>query len=360
MSAFNHDGVIERVRAPVALDYDTPRTHVRPKQNRLAVLWAGPGNTGDPEMAFRFKLNDTLDEGARRVALEQIARARSALDTGVEGASAVHESRKCLKRCRALLRLVRPGIGHRNFRTLNHLLRSIAAELSPARDAEILGDTLTKLIPHAPPEAEAALQRLRSALDKDQKPAKSASAATTRRAIAGLDAAAHAFTNLKFKRGNFAHVEEGLAAEMRNARRQFIRAYAGDSEEAFHDWRKAAQRHWRHMQLLVRAAPSTFEARIDLARELSQVLGENQDLAILRARVAALPKEVLDPLDAHQIIELIEDREHALRVAAAPLGAKLFAGRPGRFATRTRAIWTAAARRDKRIRKATPNATVSV
>ena len=56
-------------------------------------------------------------------------------------------------------------------------------------------------------------------------------------------------------------------------------------DEAFHEWRKGAQAHWRQMTLLARAWPEYLGARASEARTLSQLLGDDHDLAMLVAFV---------------------------------------------------------------------------
>lgn len=344
MTMFNHDDELERVRPLEVLDYDIHPLHgSSPDACSPSRDGPDPCDFSDPEMAYRFKFNERLEEGARRILEEQIARAKGALVAGVEGASAVHETRKCIKRSRSLLRLIRPGLGTSAFRSLDNLFRSIANELSASRDAEILTETLQKLAPYATAEQALSIERLTAALGQDRRPKKAAKSAATKRALAGLKAADHAVSQLAIRGDGFAALEKGLAAEMQKARQQFVKAYAGDNEEVFHDWRKAAQRHWRHMQLLVRSNPGEFEERIAVARALSQVLGENQDLAILREHIEAAPKDGLAPEDLECLGQLISSREQALREAAAPLGAKLFADRPTRFAKRACGLWRTAA-----------------
>jgi hypothetical protein len=61
---------------------------------------------------------------------------------------------------------------------------------------------------------------------------------------------------------------DGLEKVYRKARRAFAVAYAEPDDEAFHEWRKAVQQHWRHMALIANAWPDAMKAREALAREL--------------------------------------------------------------------------------------------
>ena len=96
-------------------------------------------------MAFRFKLGEPFEEGVRRIAVEQIERAQNELQAKGDHAVAVHETRKALKRLRALLRLVRPAMGDDVFKQENAQLREIGLSLSGARDRHVLLETVNKL-----------------------------------------------------------------------------------------------------------------------------------------------------------------------------------------------------------------------
>ena len=96
-------------------------------------------------MAFRFKLNEPVEKGFRRIGLEQIERAERQLSASESLEVATHETRKSLKRVRALLRLARPGLGDTVYRAENARFRDIGALLSSARDSDVLLETVTKL-----------------------------------------------------------------------------------------------------------------------------------------------------------------------------------------------------------------------
>ena len=67
-------------------------------------------------MTYRFKLQEPIAEGVRRIGLEQIDIAAAKLASKDDIAAAIHDARRCLKRLRALLRLVRPGLAEAAYR----------------------------------------------------------------------------------------------------------------------------------------------------------------------------------------------------------------------------------------------------
>lgn len=289
-------------------------------------------------MAFRFKLGEPFDEGARRIAVEQIERAQSLLSEDRDHAVAIHETRKSLKRLRALLRLIRPAMGESTFKDENAQLRDIGLSLSGARDRYVLLETLTKL------EAAVGLGR-RGLADTLRQAIAAANGQgaplTMQQAHARLAEAKKRLSNLEIAGSGFDVVGAGLERSYRRARRAFAAAYEQPSDELFHEWRKGAQAHWRQMTLLGRGWPDLLGARALEARVLSQLLGDDHDLALLVAFVhsdaAGLGEE-----QAALVEKAARKRQAELREVARPHGERLFAESPKRLRRSVNAYWDAA------------------
>jgi hypothetical protein len=132
-----------------------------------------------------------------------------------------------------------------------------------------------------------------------------------------------------------------LEASYRRARRAFRQAYVEFTDEAFHEWRKGAQAHWRHMLLLTRAWPGALAARASEARGLSQILGDDHDLALLVGFVRSEAGARLGA-DAAVIEKLARRRQQELRGIAHPKGLRLFAESPKTLHRSIAAYWEAA------------------
>jgi CHAD domain-containing protein len=96
-------------------------------------------------MAYRLKLKAHLALEVRRIALEQIEIARTALARPDDRAAAVHDARRSLKRLRAMLRLVRPALGETWFKQSNRQLADLGQRLSRSRDLDVMVVTVSKL-----------------------------------------------------------------------------------------------------------------------------------------------------------------------------------------------------------------------
>lgn len=292
-------------------------------------------------MAYRFKISESPQHALRRVGLDQINRAAKALAKSTDQNHAIHETRKCLKRIRALLRLVRPGLDDDVFQVENQRYRGLGRMLSPARDAHVLSVTLLTLEPFADGEAALAIADLKTRLASSGL-ATPLSAEIIETAREQLQAAKLAMAELTVGGRGLTPVEHGLRDCYRMGVRRLERAYRSGSDEAFHDWRKSVQLHWRHMALLSRAWPDMFAARVEAARRLSQLLGESQDLSVLATYLDTHAKESANDAGARSLLCLTRNRQGMLLDAARPRGELLFSSSPKALAHCVTNCWQAA------------------
>ena len=110
-------------------------------------------------MSRNYRLRDghPLDEEIRRAAIGRAGHALEALreDLAEEPEKAVHTARKDLKKLRSLLRLVRPGLGEETYSPANDELRAAGHALGGIRDADVMLETLEKVIEDSGELAEA-------------------------------------------------------------------------------------------------------------------------------------------------------------------------------------------------------------
>jgi CHAD domain-containing protein len=286
-----------------------------------------------------------MSDALRRVALAELEYAQSALSAASDRHGGVHSARKCLKRLRALLALIRPGLPEPVFANLSEKLRSIALGLAPARDAHALIDAIDKLVADASSEPDMApIHSLRGWLSKRRQAAeRNLEGRAASEATRGLAELKPAFAGLAVYPDNFHSVAEGLRLRYRATRKAFGLAFATGTDKDFHDWRKGVQHHWRHMQLLAPCWPSELTARVEAARSLSQLLGDDHDIALLRQLVST-PTMVFGSLeDTALFLKRCRRRQKALRREAKAQGERLFVERSRPFVERIEAYWLAVA-----------------
>lgn len=293
-------------------------------------------------MAYRFKLTETFVDGVRRIGHEQIDRALAQIDEAPV-ATAVHETRKALKRLRALVRLVRPGLGEQAFTRHNARLRDIGRMLSGSRDRTVMIATLAELAgrePHLADAAAALQQQLAEATDNGQGEEPGGQLSQARKALAK---ARRDWGALRLESDGFAPLAKGLEKTFERCAAGMAAAYSSQDDADFHAWRKSIQQHWRQMRLVGNAWPEYFEARAAQARELSELLGAAQDLSVLIAYVDAGADHRVDPRALAGLRNAAIKRQRLLREAARPRGARLCAEGPGGFARRAAVYWETAA-----------------
>jgi hypothetical protein len=228
-------------------------------------------------------------------------------------------------------------------------LRDIAALLSETRDNHVLLETIAKLEAR---KADAPLMNLKrlafaggSARGTVEDPGRTAAA------LAGLRAVDEQFAKISIEPANFSTLRRGYERTYMHARRAITGAYKQNASSAFHELRKDIQLHWRHTQLLSRAWPELMEAHAAAARELSQILGDDHDLAVLELFLARAPKGEIGKMEAKLLRKAIRERQNELRELAIPRLQRLFAERPTEMGRRIECQWKAA----KRFREDKPS-----
>lgn len=299
-------------------------------------------------MAYRLSIDDDVATSVRGCAREQLAGAVQRLERAEEDpVVAVHEARKHLKKTRALLRLARPATGTRAYRRENDALREIGLALSGTRDADVLVQTADALARHAAGRLPAdTFAQLRDALAAEAADGRGpAGAAGGGRAAPVFDSVIEALraAELRVERwplddAGWKHVLAGATRAYERGGRAFAEARAEPTPERLHAWRKRAKDLWYHQRLLAPAWPGVLDAQAEEAHVLTELLGDDHDLAVLAERLAA--DENAAPLgpavDAQraELLALVAHRSDELRAEAVRLGRRVYAESPKAFAHR--------------------------
>jgi CHAD domain-containing protein len=115
------------------------------------------------------------------------------------------------------------------------------------------------------------------------------------------------------------------------------RASADSSDENVHQWRKRAKDLWYQLRIVRDAWPALLGETIDQAHELTDLLGDHHDLAVLADDLRS--RGDLDDRGAFE--DAIEKRQHELLGAALGIGRRLYAEKPKAFKRRIKRYWRA-------------------
>ncbi len=303
-------------------------------------------------MAYRLKLKEPLDDGLRRIADAQITRAIAHMEAAVERTS-IHETRKCLKRTRALLRFFRPTIGDTSFKYLNSTLRDIGQSLSERRDTDVMVQTVAGLVQSAGLKPTAAAQLNRAILkSRMNQLGLGWQAHNSQRTISDLLSVREAIDTVVCADAGGTIATSGIARCLDTARETFDAAFEDGEDEALHEWRKAVQIHWRHMQLVSTSWLAFCDARIVEARTISALVGTYRDLSLLSDHITGDQNVVrtsetgalnLKPALQRTVTDLIDAQKKPLRAKAKLHGERLLAEGTKGLCQRLMVYWTAAA-----------------
>ncbi len=337
--------------------------------------------------AYRFLPGETLAEGFSRILAGQIRKARKHLATHSDAVRSVHETRKALKRIRALLALCRPALGDKAYRTENARFRDIARLLATSRDQAVLRSSIAilrqrlindessetavaspldgvKLDPRLARHADAGLAALFEDMELQEEemrnsarqPGGASKSGPLGEAIAALAEAADRQPEPASQMSASEEVRiitMAYSAGYRNCyalgRREMRAAFASADDECFHEWRKAVQLHWRQSVLLSTPWPALMRARAEAARELSQIIGQDHDLAVLAVYAAGKPIQVLTDKRRAAVLKTIERCQTSLRGEAKKIGSVLYAQKPAEIQSMIDCTWTASCDKDGRL-----------
>ncbi|UEX77815.1 CHAD domain-containing protein [Sediminicurvatus halobius] len=291
-------------------------------------------------MAFRFQRSESVPGGVRRLVRERIDDARRRLQaTGEARHEGIHEARKRIKEIRALLRLVRFALGDR-FAVENRWYRDTARGLSAARDAQAVVESWDKLVAARGQELDAGLaqdtrERLLARRDDAAGVTDTAPVTAT---LEGLLAARERIARWPLNGGGFAALSPGLERSYRQGRREMRLALAGGGVAAHHEWRKRVKDLWYHTRLLEPVWPALMVPRRQALKALSDTLGDDHDLAVLDALLAAEPV-LVGGGDGEAVHAAIARQQSRLQAEAARLGTLLYAEKPGAYTRRLGVYW---------------------
>jgi CHAD domain-containing protein len=295
--------------------------------------------------AYRLQPTEPTPDGVRRIARGQIDLAHEELTGDGHGdiGDAVHETRKAFKRLRALVRLARDELGDEVYRRENTTFRDAGRALSGVRDAAVLVATLDDVIARYAGElAIGTFRGLHDALADEARTAHDAiegDQGAVDGVIATLDAARDRVAGwpLPDNEADVAILAPGFKRIYRRGRRALAAAEDDTGTESLHEVRKRAKDLWHAAQVLRPADRKKLKKLGRRAHDLSDVVGEDHDLAVLLEAARQRP-HALATGERGLLVALVGRRRAELQRTALKQGRKLYARKPRKLAKLIRGV----------------------
>jgi CHAD domain-containing protein len=300
-------------------------------------------------MALELNTQDSVPKGIRKIVCKRIDKALAMLNGKSRAVTdkAVHDVRKRFKEIRGTLRLVRDELGEKIFRKENRTYRDAARPLSEMRDSKVMVDTLDNLLGHFQGRVKARefaplrrklLQRRREIRKK---------VLSEDRAVPGIlkeiRQAKKRVKNWPLEHCGWNAVGTGLERVYAQGRKSMSAVRQNPTDETFHEWRKRTKDLRYELELLAPVWRETVAPMAEQAKHLTELLGDDHDLAVLRTLALELNQD--SPLDNELLLALINERRSALQREASELGDKIYAEGEKGFIKRLKGYWKA--ERDK-------------
>jgi len=279
--------------------------------------------------SLRLRSKEPLAKGVRRIARGQIDATCLVLQGSEEPHKAIHEARKALKKIRAILRLVAPEFGRKQFRAERLPFQDAARLLAPLRDADVRVASLDALIQRGKLEP-GDFSKVRGELEAAAARLARGAARPKRRSVEILRLARG-----RVRRWPLGDLEwKNLVKEIRRVYRKgktCLELYQREqTPETFHAWRKRVKELWYHLRIVRALLPEAVAKQIALFGEIGEIAGNARDLVMLRETLSVRKTDVETAL----LIGEIDVRLPELQQAATERGVQLYAEKPGVFAKR--------------------------
>jgi len=301
-------------------------------------------------MGFHFERDEPIDVGVRRIANERLLRLRETIASATTDAPShddenlrldevVHRVRTTCKELRGLLRLVEEPLDD-EFDAANGALRRAGREVEVARERDALLACHDELVHALPPAVVDALTPLRDEFvcapgterDFDAR-------AALQRSDEHLASVAARVADWPLAGADLEIVAPGFERSYARARRAERAARRVEDGEPRHEWRKRAKVHWYHLRLFRPVWPALFESLAGEAKRLTEALGLERDLSLLKAHIEARPSDASEIPSAY-LDELATRRERAVS-RAGRIGRRLFASDRRTMREQLDALWRA-------------------
>ena len=290
-------------------------------------------------MTLRLAKTEAMYRGIRRTSVELLDQARVTLSRFDDSPDrSTHRIRRCMKKMRAIVRLVRVDLGRERYRFENRRYRDLARRFSSLRSHAVFVATLDRLDIDGLSEEEARhFARGREELARRHEEARAGGRAAKpnperlAEVAEVVDLARRRAESWPLEGDGSLAIRKGLHRTHRKGRDRLRSVQADPSPQRLHDWRKWVKYLWYQSRILRPHGSDAVPPMIERLDRLQKILGGHNDLAELARHLRENPEAFGGKQGVKALLARIEPRRHALRVAAIEVGGHLYREEPSLF-----------------------------
>jgi CHAD domain-containing protein len=313
-------------------------------------------------MAFRFDIQEPFLNAIPRIARERIGSVIESLGEKPQpGAEAIHDARKNLKSLRALLRLARGAINDSTRLSENARFRDAGRALSAVRDPQALLEALVNVRKRLHSELGSSKAKQASVdafVGKIEREIESTllnglPRGLVRKIVRELreakQRAAHLFEDVAPGTGIEweSYIAVGLKRTYRKGKNlvwQFdLMGHDKAEDPDWHELRKCAKALGYQLRLLKPIWPGMIDASIEEIDQLTDRLGDANDLAILGKKILDQPYHPSESKDSGEsrriFLQSLDRRKRKLHAEAFEIARLIYAEKTGQFERRLAGYW---------------------
>ena len=294
-------------------------------------------------MALEMGPNESVRKAVRRIVRKQLDRILEALERPGDHDEAVHEIRQRFKKVRAVLRLLRDELGEKTYRQQNACFRDAAQPLAELRDAMVLLKALDSVTERAAGKTSASrLAEVRKVLQADLDAARQKVLEDKEifaRVRQTVEEARRRLKKWTISHRGWSAMRPGLRRVYKSCRFAYAAACADATMENLHEWRKQAKYFWHQLQLLQPIFPREMQDLTEQTHKLTQLLGDDHDLAVLRVKVTADSARLRGDNSLEGMLAALDSRRRELQEEAFSMADQVHGEKPKAFMCRLKDYW---------------------
>jgi CHAD domain-containing protein len=295
-----------------------------------------------PSKQFEIKKRETFGQGIHRL-LEQLNEETARLIVpGSRVHLSIHESRKNIKKIRAVLRLIRHEIGEEKYREFNAFYSESGQQVAMLRDDTSIIELLEnfKMAIKSPALKKVIQKSIRLTIKKREKEfAEFHKNKNDIKLNKLLLKKTEELRHLNIPSNPEIFILQSIGKVHRSTIKRMKLAETEGSKEAYHNWRKQVKYLMFQMMMLKNAWPLFFEAYIAELDKLQKLLGNLHDLDILNSLVVEGTLLALDKKQKEALLKYIYPHRASLKKQLHLIGRQVFAESSPAFSKRLLGIW---------------------